>query len=257
MRKKRLTIIIMTVVCVQIGCMALFIKSCVCFTKNDYQEMAWFGYDGVYDVLDYYNRLQQKDIANFKLYNEREDSLYYRFEWYQMSDTNDSIFVSGSVRKRFPHAIRVNSSISIDFLRMPKQGEVKWEGDKNSDGSYVKWRRTLNNLFDTSIVNVDNVIDYICLLPADNMAWTVEKEKIAEYIRKGYYTIESNKSEPMVIGFYNYVGIENTANEKYKISDVAVIRMEGNAIGLSLDNAEYLPGDYDRDKIYEEKVVQY
>ena len=257
MRKKVLTIIVIAIVSIQIGCMALFVKSCVCFTKDGYRDMAWSSFDGVYDVLHYYNRLPQQDIDKFKLYKEREDSVYYRFTWYRMSDTDDSIFITGSIEKRFPHSIRVTSSISTDFLRMYKQRNGIEPGDRNSDGSDVKWRRTLNNLFDTAVVNSDNVIDYIRLLPSDSMNWTVGKGKIAEYISKGYYTIESNKSEPKVIGFYNYVGIKNTTKEKYRISEVAVIPLENNVIGLSLDTPEYIPGDFDRDKIYEEKVEEY
>lgn len=118
-----------------------------------------------------------------------------------------------------------------------------------------KYRRSLCNIFDTTVVDSAHVSEYLRLADADTIRWIVPKEKIVAYIQKGYYDVLKNK-DSLVISFYQTVA--ETEVRRYKIRNAYLSLSENNVRTIypywAHESYNEMRDNLDFDKIYEEKV---
>lgn len=218
-----------------IFCLAFvfFFVSCGRYNPQNYYEDSF----NAFKSFMYEDGLEDSLLNTFKLFSVNEDSTSYRYEWFKISDSQDSIFTSVKIEKKWPYATSgCSCSISIGLLK--------------------KKRCSLRNLFDTTIVTHKNVDHFIEIGENDTIDWIVNKAKIIDHIREGHYTILKNSTAPYIIEFYIYIGV--TEKGRYKIETASVQFKENNIIEVT---PIYLPDSFFNEqhsetnrKIYEYKV---
>lgn len=180
-------------------------SSCINRTSEDYyhtarHELELFMYD---------KGLNDSDISKMKLLKLQKDSLTYRYEWYQIAETGDSIFIDTKIYKQWPYSsYRIPFSISFEILN--------------------KERMSLRNLFDTTKVNNTNIDKYIELGKNDTLDWIVSKDKIVDHIKRGHYRMMRNTQKPYFIDFFIYIGKMKV--RKYEIWTAKVDFLDNNKI---------------------------
>lgn len=185
-----------------IFCLILLLaSSCTPRSPKDYlnkakQELCYLMYD---------QGLNDSDINKMRLLSIDEDSLKFRFKWYQITETGDSITVYIKIKRKWPYSSNMNSSSrSIALLQ--------------------KDRMSLRNLFDTSIVNYKNINKYIVLGQNDSIDWIVNKVKIVDHMKRGHYLILENRKKPYYLELFIDIGKEKV--EGYHIRSVKVDFLE-------------------------------
>ena len=180
-------------------------SSCINRTSEDYYHTARHELE----LLMYDQGLNDSDISKMKLLKLHEDSLTYRFEWYQIAETGDSILMDTKIDKQWPYSSHMStSSISFELLN--------------------KKRMSLRNLFDTTKVNSSNIDKFIELGKNDTIDWIVNKDKIVNHINRGHYRMMQNIQKPYYIDFFIYIGRMKV--KKYEIWTVKVDFLDTNKI---------------------------
>ena len=183
----------------------ILVSSCVNRTPEDYYHTARHELE----LLMYDQGLNDSDISKMKLLILYEDSLTYKYRWYQIAETGDSIFVSIKIDKQWPYSSHMStSSISFEILN--------------------KERISLRNLFDTTKVNNTNIDKYIELGKNDTVDWIVNKDKIVDHIKRGHYRMMRNTQKPYYIDFYIYIGRMKV--RKYEIWSAKIDFLNNNKI---------------------------
>lgn len=185
--------------------LVFLVSSCTNRKPEDYLNSA----KKQLSYLMYDQGLNDSDINKMRLLSIDEDSLKYRFKWYQIAETGDSITVYIKIKKKWPYSSNMNSfSNSMDILK--------------------KDRMSLRNLFDTTIVNNKNIDKYILIGQSDSIDWIVNKDKIVDHIKRGHYLILRNRQRPYYLELF--IDIGKTKVEKYHTWEVKVDFLEKNKI---------------------------
>jgi len=185
----------------------------------------------------YENGYTDTELNKFKLFKTGEDSTHYEYRFFQIADTGDSVLAYIKVTKRWPYSsASCATSYSIDLLN--------------------RKRRSLRNLFDTTVVTTHNLGNYIDVVEGDTVKWIVDKEKMVDHIRKGHYGLLKKYQSNRIVRFYIEIGV--SSERGFKTTDAIVrfkkdfkIELEPISLPDSFYNTNW---QYELGKVYEYMV---
>jgi len=214
----------------------LIIILCVsCLNRNsqDYYDDAFHNMKSFF----YEDGYTDRELNKFKLLYEEEDSTHYFYHWFQIADTGDTALVDIKITKRWPYT---SGSCSCSY----------------SVGLLNRKRRSLRNLFDTTVVTTHNLDNYMDVVEGDTVKWIVDKEKMVDHIRKGHYSLLKKYQSNRIVRFYIEIGV--SSERGFKTTDAIVrfkkdckIELEPISLPDSFYNTNW---QYELGKVYEYEV---